>query len=233
MKIAISTLLTDSATSTVMRKLLLIVSVLSAIQFSHAQDVSFTADVAKFAAKDQAESSLLAANPILFIGSSSFTKWQDVGAYFPDKKILNRAFGGSRLTDQIYFLPEVVLKYQPKKIILYCGENDVAGGANSEVVLDRLQIWFRQVRKNLPDCEIVYLSIKYSPSREKFFPVVREANQKIQAWLAQQPNAKYADITACMQDANGKLRTDIFTKDMLHMNPEGYKLWQKVLAPYL
>jgi len=217
-----------------MRKLLLAIVVLFSIRLAgHAEDVPFAADVAKFAARDQAESSLLTSNPILFIGSSSFTKWHDVGTYFPDKKILNRAFGGSRLTDQIYFLPEVVLKYHPNKIVIYCGENDIADGASADVVLDRLQIWFRQMRKNLPDCRVVYLSVKYSPSREKFFPVVREADQKIQAWLSKQPNAQYVDITACMQDANGKLRTDIFTKDMLHMNPDGYKLWQKVLAPYL
>ncbi len=32
---------------------------------------------------------------ILFLGSSSFTMWNDVADYFPDKTIINRAFGGS------------------------------------------------------------------------------------------------------------------------------------------
>ena len=31
---------------------------------------------------------------ILFLGSSSFTRWTDVAQYFPDKVIINRAFGG-------------------------------------------------------------------------------------------------------------------------------------------
>ena len=40
---------------------------------------------------------------ILFLGSSSFTMWKDVADYFPDKTIINRAFGGSRLLNLNYY----------------------------------------------------------------------------------------------------------------------------------
>jgi lysophospholipase L1-like esterase len=215
------------------KKLLLVASVLFAVHFGTAQEIPFATDIARFAAKDLAEASLLAESPVLFIGSSSFTLWKDVADYFPNHKIINRAFGGSRLSDQIYFLEEVALKYQPKKIFLYCGENDVAGGANAEVVADRFKIWFRQIRKHLPNCTIVYVSMKPSPSREKFLPVMLEANQKIREYIAKQNNIQYVDITPLMLNADGKPRTDIFLNDKLHMNQDGYKLWQKALEPYL
>ena len=51
--------------------------------------------------------------------------------------------------------------------------------------------------------------------------------------LKTQKRAEYIDITEIMNDSEGNVRTDIFLEDMLHMKPEGYKLWTKVMAPYL
>src|SRR5205085_12445340 len=64
---------------------------------------------------------------ILFVGSSSFTKWTDVQGYFPNYTIINRGFGGSALPDLIRYENDVIFKYDPKEIVMYCGENDIAG----------------------------------------------------------------------------------------------------------
>ena len=45
---------------------------------------------------------------VLFIGSSTFTRWGDTQKYFPNSVVVNRAFGGSMMCDQIYFFDEVV-----------------------------------------------------------------------------------------------------------------------------
>ena len=63
---------------------------------------------------------------IVFAGSSSFTKWKDVAMYFPGYPIINRGFGGATLVDLIYYVDEAIIKYQPKKVFIYCGENDIA-----------------------------------------------------------------------------------------------------------
>ena len=39
------------------------------------------------------------AGAVLFIGSSSISMWKDVAADFPDTKVINRGFGGSRIAD--------------------------------------------------------------------------------------------------------------------------------------
>lgn len=36
-----------------------------------------------------------------------------------------------------------------------------------------------------------------------------------------------------MLDAEGKPRKELFVQDMLHMNKDGYKIWQQALEPYL
>lgn len=176
-----------------------------------------------------------AENAILLVGSSSFTKWTDVANYFPDKTIINRGFGGSRLTDLNDYAEDLLNSYQPKQIIIYCGENDFADNdkLKADVVVERFKTFYKKIRAKFPKIEVDYISIKYSPSREKLWPQMKEANKKIADFMKNQPNAAFIDITKVMQDENGKVRKDLFVEDMLHMTPEGYRLWTSVMNPYM
>ncbi|MEO6915232.1 MAG: GDSL-type esterase/lipase family protein [Chitinophagaceae bacterium] len=175
------------------------------------------------------------ANPILFIGSSSFTKWTNVQEMFPGYTILNRAFGGSSLPQMNMYAEDIIFPYNPKQIVIYCGENDVAASdtIDSKIVSDRFISLFRLIRNRLPKAQIVYVSMKPSPSREKFWKTFVQGNQIIKNYIWTQPNATYVDVTAKMMGPDGKPMKEIFTSDMLHMNQDGYKIWQSVLLPYL
>lgn len=174
-------------------------------------------------------------NSILLVGSSSFTKWQDVSNYFPGKTIINRGFGGSRLTDLNFYSEDLLSPYQPKQIIVYCGENDFADDAElkSDVVVDRFKTFYTKIRAKFPNIQVDFISIKYSPSREKLWPQMKQANKKIAKFMRKEKNADFIDITKIMNDANGNVRKDLFVEDMLHMTPEGYQLWTKVMNPYM
>lgn len=176
-----------------------------------------------------------AENAILLVGSSSFTKWTDVANYFPDKTIINRGFGGSRLTDLNDYAEDLLNPYQPKQIIIYCGENDFADNdkLKADVVVERFKTFYKKIRAKFPKIEVDYISIKYSPSREKLWPQMKKANKKIADFMKKQPNAEFIDITKVMQDENGNVRKDLFVEDMLHMTPEGYRLWTSVMNPYM
>ncbi|MDQ1095719.1 MULTISPECIES: GDSL-type esterase/lipase family protein [Chryseobacterium] len=172
---------------------------------------------------------------ILLIGSSSFTKWTDVASYFPDKTIINRGFGGSRLTDLNNYADDLLNPYRPKQIIIYCGENDFADDKDlkAQAVVDRFKTFYKKIRARFPKIEVDYISIKYSPSRENLWPQMKEANREIEAFMNREPNAEFIDITKVMQDASGKVRKELFVGDMLHMTPEGYRLWTSVMKPYM
>ncbi|WP_415326672.1 GDSL-type esterase/lipase family protein [Chryseobacterium sp. MMS23-Vi53] len=200
--------------------------------FSQEKKPMFWQDIQNFKTLDQQNPPVKGA--ILLVGSSSFTKWTDVANYFPNKTIINRGFGGSRLTDLNYFANDL-LNYQPKQIIIYCGENDFADNdkLKAEVVVDRFKEFYKKIRAKFPKTEVDYISIKYSPSREKLWPQMKIANEKIAAFMKKEKNAEFIDITKVMQDANGNVRKDLFVGDMLHMTPEGYKLWTSVMNPYM
>ncbi|MFM8711498.1 MAG: GDSL-type esterase/lipase family protein [Sphingomonadales bacterium] len=175
------------------------------------------------------------ANPILFIGSSSFTYWKDVQNYFPGRSILNRAFGGSSLTHLILYANEVIFRYQPKQIVIYCGENDLAGSdqVTADTVVARFTSLFWMIREKLPQTPIVYLSMKPSPSRKKYLPAMQEGNRKIRSFLSLQPNTSFLDVYTAMLTETGSIRSEIFIADSLHMNKKGYALWQPLLEPLL
>ncbi|MFT4203661.1 MAG: GDSL-type esterase/lipase family protein [Chitinophagaceae bacterium] len=174
-------------------------------------------------------------NAILFVGSSTFTKWKDVQAYFPEYPIINRGFGGSTLPDVIRYANDIIYPYQPKQVVIYCGDNDfaVSDTVTADVVAFRAKTLFGMIRSVLPNAAIDYVAIKYSPSREKLWSKIEQANKEIAAFFNTQNNAAYIDITPVMKQGDKLADESLFLSDMLHMKPEGYKRWQKVIQPYL
>lgn len=176
-----------------------------------------------------------ASNSILFVGSSSFTKWTDVQDYFPGYPILNRGFGGSSLPDLIRYAEEVIYPYQPKQIVIYCGENDIAASdtVTAQLVLQRFKTLFGMIRTHLGKVPVAFISIKPSPSRWKFEPVIVEANKLIKAFLKKQSKTKFINVHNAMLNPDGSVMEDIFIADRLHMNAQGYKIWQPFIQKAL
>ena len=174
-------------------------------------------------------------NAILLIGSSSFTNWKDVANYFPDQTIINRGFGGSSLPHMIMYAEDIIFKYNPKQIIIYCGENDLTGGPSvtADTILERLKKLHQLIRSRYKKVPIAYISMKPSPSREKYLVTMQKGNALIKTFMEQQKKSSYIDVYQSMLDAHGNILTHIFLSDKLHMNAEGYKIWQGVIAPYL
>lgn len=172
---------------------------------------------------------------ILFVGSSSFTRWKDVQKDFPNFFILNRGFGGSSIQDVIRYADQIIFPYKPKQIVVYCGENDFAAEPNLPAfkVANRFKELFHVIREKLPEVPLIYISMKPSPSREALFPKMTAANGFIRDFLATQKAAKYIDIVPLMLDAGGKPRKELFEADNLHMKRAGYEIWIRELEPFL
>jgi lysophospholipase L1-like esterase len=174
-------------------------------------------------------------NAILFVGSSSFTKWQNVNEYFPGYTIINRGFGGSSLPDLIRYTYDIILPYQPKQVVIYCGENDLASADSTSAieVFNRFKTLFGMIRVNLPKTNIAFVSMKPSPVRASIQGKLKEANKLIKTFIANKKNASYINIYEVMLDSKGQMREELYVSDRLHMKPEGYVIWQKAISPFL
>lgn len=193
----------------------------------------FWNDIQQFKKKDSA--AFPKAEQILFVGSSSFTMWKDVQDYFPQYPIINRGFGGSSITDLIRYANDIILPYQPKQIVIYCGENDFAGDEKlmPAQVAERFYELFNIIRKKYKKVPIAYVSMKPSPSRTHLMAKFNVANVMIREFLKKKKRTAYIDVYHAMLNSDGTPMTDIFLKDNLHMNKKGYAIWQKIIEPYL
>lgn len=204
-----------------------------AITHTYAQQPRFYNDIQQFKKLDSNQ--FPPKHAVLFIGSSSFTFWKDVQKYFPGHTIINRGFGGSTLPDLIRYADDIVFAYNPKQIVIYCGENDLAAAdtVNAETVTKRFVVLFNLIRQRYAKIPLLYISMKPSPSREHLMQKMDTANRAIQTFLKKQKKATFIDLYHLMLDDNGKPRKELFVEDMLHMNKNGYAIWQKVIAPHL
>jgi lysophospholipase L1-like esterase len=180
-------------------------------------------------------------NAILLIGSSSFTMWKDVQDHFPGYTIVNRGFGGSTLLDQIRYADDIIFPYQPKQIVIYCGENDLASSdtVTAAMVVDRFKQLY-QIIRGKTKAPILYISMKPSPSRRHLFQKMREANQLIALFLGESDVLSgitsknvYIDVHQKMLNEAGEPIPEIFLEDSLHMSAKGYSIWQESMKPYL
>lgn len=172
-------------------------------------------------------------NETLFVGSSSFRLWQDIHRSFPKHTIINRGFGGSTLADVIHYADQIIIPYEPKQIVIYAGENDVAAGTTPERVSERFTNLVTIIRNKLPDAKIIYVAAKPSPSRAKFQAAMISANNRIRDQISRMNRASFVDVYTLMLTADGKMRPELFGPDMLHMNEKGYSIWSKAIAAEL
>jgi len=172
---------------------------------------------------------------ILFVGSSSFRMWKDVNDYFPGYSIINRGFGGSSLTDLIRYAPDVIFPYEPKQIVIYCGENDFAGDTSlyPSQVAQRFFDLFNLIRSKYKKVPIAYISMKPSPSRQHLMARFNVANVMIKSFLKKKKRTAYIDVYEPMLNESGLPKEEIFLADKLHMNAGGYRIWKNIIEPYL
>jgi lysophospholipase L1-like esterase len=190
----------------------------------------FASEIAAFEKWDRQNA--VPKDAILFVGSSSIRLWQTAEA-FPDLPVINRGFGGSVIAHVNRYADRIVVKYKPRVIVFYAGDNDIASGKSPQRVFDDFKQFVDLVSPKLPKTHIIFLSIKPSPSRAKFWPKVQQANALIKDFIKTNPQLEYIDIATPMLANDGKPRPELFLDDALHLNATGYEVWNKILGPKL
>lgn len=171
-------------------------------------------------------------NAVLFIGSSSIVGW-DVKKWFPEYETINRGFGGSCISDSVYFADRIVIPYKPRAIVFYAGDNDIAGGKTPETVAKDFKTFVEKVRKPLPEVRLIFVAIKPCKSRWHVVDKVREANTLIKAYIETADDLEYVDIDTPTIGGDGEPRDELFKKDNLHLNEKGYAVWTALVKPLL
>jgi len=173
-------------------------------------------------------------HPILFVGSSSIRKWDDMQEALGSYKVLNRGIGGAYINDIIDNLNALVFAYKPRQIVLYVGENDLAKKEETpDTILNRTIRLYQLIRAKLPDVPVIYIGLKPSPVRDQYKDKLLATNKLLQQFFTKQQNVAYLNVYPLMLNTDGSYRKEIFQNDMLHMKRNGYAIWEQAIKPLL
>lgn len=172
---------------------------------------------------------------IVCVGSSSMAMWNStIAKDLAPLPVIPRGFGGSTTNDALFYVDRVITKYHPRAVVIYEGDNDIGTGIAPERIRDTYVALVAAIARKAPEARIYVMSIKPSVARWNLWPKASEANKLLKAMCEKDTKRlTYVSIVEGMLGADGKVRSDIFKLDRLHMNGEGYKIWATVLRGML
>lgn len=169
---------------------------------------------------------------IVFTGSSSIRMWKDLESMFPHHQIVNTGFGGSQASDLLQYGQELILRFNPKKVFIYEGDNDIVSGKKPREIISTTKQIITNIKDSGNGVEIILIAAKPSISRWDHKRKYQRLNRQFQKLAKRDPAVEYADVWSAMLDGK-QVKQDIFIADNLHMNQKGYMLWFSVIKPFM
>ncbi len=166
---------------------------------------------------------------VLFTGSSTIRRWYNLAVDMYPQVVINRGFGGSTMKELNLNIERIVFPYRPSRIFVYEGDNDIARGTKPSDFLEECISFISQCQQRLPGTEIIFLSIKPSPSRMRHWGKMDNANGMLEELCKKKENVMFIDISRCMFSRPGLLKNDIYAEDGVHLNDRGYSLLRQVI----
>jgi lysophospholipase L1-like esterase len=212
-----------------MKKILLTTISLFISYLSHSQPFIF--EIKAFETKDSL--AMPATGQILLVGSSTFRFWTTSKEDLAEYLTINRGFGGSQMSDVNFYFDRIVSKYQPKMILVYEGDNDLAAGESPESIFEDFKIFAEKVKTQLPQAKVAYCSIRPSIARTNIRDKQMKVNELIQEFCKKNKGFHFINIYKDYFLPNGDLMPDVFVSDQLHLNKKGYEIWAKATRKFL
>lgn len=192
----------------------------------------YEASIAAFEDKDF--SSPPPENAVLLVGSSSIGFWNDLApADLSPLTVIPRGFGGSVMNDVIYYFDRVVAKYNPRAIVLYEGDNDLAWGLTPTTILSQLDTLIEMIKSNLPGTRLYILSVKPSIARAHLWDLAMQVNSGFTQRAKSDKDIFHIEVHTYLLNEDGSFNSNIYESDQLHLNTAGYEIWADVIRAAL
>ena len=169
---------------------------------------------------------------VLFVGSSSIRYW-DLGTAFPGQHTIKRGFGGSHVSDNLFYADRIIVPYKPALIVFYAGDADVAAGKTAEQIGADYRALVAHIHQRLPGARIVIIGTKPSPAHWTHIDTIRAANAAARSLAVADPLVEYADAETALLGMDGRPHADLFAENGLNLNARGYDAWTRALRPAL
>jgi hypothetical protein len=172
---------------------------------------------------------------ILFTGSSSIRLWSTIKEDLAPYAIIQRGYGGAKLTDFAFYADRIIYPHKFKALALFVA-NDITGGKNDrtpEEVLELYHYIVNQVRTKYKEEPIFFIQITPTNSRWKVWDKITEANNLVRKYCSEEKGLYFIETADRFLGKDGKPRAELFREDQLHQNSDGYKIWTAVIKENL
>ncbi len=172
---------------------------------------------------------------ILCLGSSSFRLWNTISEDMAPYKVVRRAYGGAKYCDLAIHAPKLVEGLRFRAAMIFVA-NDITGSEKDkspEEIARLATIVIETVRKQRPSAPVFLIAITPSPSRFQHWPKIAFANKALEKLASNEAKTFFVPSQEKYLNSQGEPRPELFVKDMLHQNQDGYAIWSAILKDSL
>jgi hypothetical protein len=172
---------------------------------------------------------------ILFAGSSSIVMWSTIEKDMNPYPVIQRGYGGARLSDFVVYAGRIIDPHPCKAIVLFIA-NDITG-SNEDKSPKEVAGLFRNVLKTIRKTHSVtpvfWIAITPTESRWKVWPEIKKANNIIKDICDNQKNTYFIPTDFAFLNESGQPREELFRSDKLHLSEKGYDVWTEIIKKEL
>ena len=175
----------------------------------------------------------------LFLGDS-ITELYPLEEYYDNLPVVNSGISGNKTTDILNDMKTRVYQYNPTKVFLLIGTNDLNSTDEDivDVTFDNIKKIVNEIKENRSDATIYVESvypvnsvIENNVVTNRTNKKVKELNKKLSNYCDEE-SCEYINLYDDLIDEEGNLKTE-YTEDGLHLNSLGYVVITRELLPYL
>jgi lysophospholipase L1-like esterase len=172
---------------------------------------------------------------VLFLGSSSIRRWEDIASDMAPWPCIRRGYGGARFSDLAVFIERLVNPHQYDALVVFVG-NDIAGkdqDKSPQEVLRLVKYIVNQVRIQHAEQPIFLIAITPTGSRFAVWEQIKQVNALLADYCRSDERLHFIETAASYLDETGKPNDALFVEDRLHLNRDGYRLWARLIKAEL
>ena len=177
---------------------------------------------------------------IVFLGDS-ITEIYPINKIYGDLPIIKSGVSGYKTEDILKRMDSMVYRYNPTKVILLIGTNDISKNISEENLnktQKNIEKIINGIKKNRKNAKIYIESIypvnrnmKLEMVSERTNEAIKQLNKKIKNYCKEE-NITYINMHDELLDSDGNFDSEL-TYDGLHPSSLGYAKITRILLPYI
>lgn len=172
---------------------------------------------------------------VLYFGDSfvDMYHWKTFEEDVNDANAVNVGIGGTKIQQWIDHFDDYILRYNPEKVVVHIGVNDIDGGTSGEAAYALLEELFALFAEKLPNTEIYYISVSPSVNYWARHEEVDAVNERVAVLSASNENLHFIDLASELYNEDRSYVREELYADGLHLNDMGYAIWNRLIKQAL